>query len=112
MLGSNPAQLRLLHWLSDALTIRPDLIYTRLDLGDQKTEIAILKLALKGKNASKEKLDLNPDSTLSFVNTATEIICIFEVLIMCKFFCWQAWAAYFMRHTQQQSGDRCPGTHS
>ncbi len=30
--GSNPGQLRLRHWLSDALTTRLDLIHTRLDL--------------------------------------------------------------------------------
>jgi hypothetical protein len=32
MLGSNPGQLRLRHWLSDALTTRLDLIHARLDL--------------------------------------------------------------------------------
>jgi hypothetical protein len=32
MLGSNPGQLRLRDWLSDALTTRLDLIHTRIDL--------------------------------------------------------------------------------
>ncbi len=32
MPGSNPGQLQLAHWLSDALTTRLDLIHTRLDL--------------------------------------------------------------------------------
>jgi hypothetical protein len=32
MLGSNPRQLRLRHWLSDALTTRLDFIHSRLDL--------------------------------------------------------------------------------
>jgi hypothetical protein len=32
MLGSNPGQMRLRHWLSDVLTTRQDLIHTRLGL--------------------------------------------------------------------------------
>ncbi len=32
MLGSNPGQMRLRHWLSDDLTTRLDLIHNRLDL--------------------------------------------------------------------------------
>ncbi len=31
-MGSNPGQLRLRHWLSDALTTRLHLIHTRIDL--------------------------------------------------------------------------------
>jgi hypothetical protein len=41
MLGSNPGQMRLRHWLSDSLTTRLDLILTRLDLIHTRLDLIV-----------------------------------------------------------------------
>jgi hypothetical protein len=46
MLGSNPGQFRVRHWLSDALTTRLDHIHTRLDLIHARLDLIHPRLAL------------------------------------------------------------------
>jgi hypothetical protein len=43
MLGSNPGLLRLRQWQSDALTTRPDLIHSRLDLIHYGTRLDLIQ---------------------------------------------------------------------
>jgi hypothetical protein len=57
MPGSNPGQLRLRHWLSDALTTQLDLIHTQLDLIHTRLDL-ILTL--------KEVLAVNFESKILF----------------------------------------------
>ncbi len=52
-LGSNPGQLRLRHWLSDALTTRLDLILTRLDLILTRLDLILTRLDLGDKQLWK-----------------------------------------------------------
>ncbi len=82
MLGSNPGQMRLRHWLSDALTTRLDLIHTRLDLIHSRLDLIHSRLDLIHSrrdlirtrlNLIHSRLDLS-DTRLDLIRTGLDLI--------------------------------------